>query len=159
MAGRDRPHLQEWTGIVDWQTIRLIPDLTFVYTVILRFNTIANLKTWMESSERRRLIEKVKPILAKADSYYIKTGLDFLFESKAENQNKPPRWKQFLATWSAIFPLSVMVPLMILPLLRRLHLPQSRYLDSFFISGLIVLLMVYVVMPNYTRLIKKWLYR
>ncbi len=152
------PICRSWNGIVDWQTIRPIPDITFVYTVILRFDSIKNLKTWMESEERKQLIEKVKPILARDDSYYIKTGLDFLFTSENKNDKTPLRWKQFFATWSAIFPLSVITPLIILPFLRYFDATGNRFVDSFFISGFIVLLMVYVVMPNYTRLIKKWLY-
>ena len=133
--------------------------MTFIYTVIVRFDTIENLKSWMESKERKRLIEKLNPISAKKDNYYIKSGLDFLFISENQNNKVPLRWKQYIATWSAIYPLSVIIPLIIVPFLRQLNFPQNRYLDSFFISGLIVLLMVYVVMPNYTRLIKKWLYK
>ena len=29
---------------------------------------------------------------------------------------------------------------------------------SFFVSGIVVFIMVYLLMPKYTRLIKKWLY-
>lgn len=32
-------------GFIDWQIIRPIQGLTFVYTVIIRFDTIENLKT------------------------------------------------------------------------------------------------------------------
>ena len=93
------------------------------------------------------------------DKYYIKSGLDFLFISENENTKIPVRWKQYLVTWSAIYPLSIIMPLLILPLLRTANIPRGRYIDSFFISGLIVLIMVYVLMPNYTKLIKKWLHK
>ena len=146
-------------GNIDWQIIRPIPNLTFAYTVLLRFDTIDNLKNWMESQERRDLIKKVSPLLAKDDNYHIQNGLDFLFMGENERSKLPVRWKQYFVTWSAIYPLSIIIPLVILPLLRKLNLPQTRYIDSLFISGLIVFIMVYWLMPSYTRLIRKWLYK
>lgn len=147
------------TGFVDWQIIRPINGLTFVYTVIIRFNTISNLKNWMDSSERKRLINKVNPLFAKDDNYVIQSGLDFLFTPDAVKSTPPVRWKQYLVTWSAIYPLSLLIPLVILPILRNLNFPQHRYIDAFFVSATVVFLMVYVVMPHYTKLIKHWLYK
>lgn len=40
-------------GFIDWQIIRPIPDLTYVYTIIIRFDTIENLRNWMESDHRK----------------------------------------------------------------------------------------------------------
>ena len=153
------PVCRRWPGHIDWQIIRPIEHLTFAYTIILRFDTIENLKQWMESRERKELIEKVIPLLAKNDRYSIQSGLDFLFLDAKEQAPVPVKWKQYLVTWSAIYPLSVIMPLIVLPLLRKLNLPQTRYIDSFFISGTIVLIMLYWLMPAYTRLIRKWLYK
>ncbi|MBD3582768.1 antibiotic biosynthesis monooxygenase [Flavobacterium selenitireducens] len=146
-------------GNIDWQVIRPIPGLTFRFTVIIRFDTIENLKKWMTSSERRELIEKAKPILAKDDDYYINSGLDFLFRPESASVKPPLRWKQYLVTWSAIYPLSIAVPVLLFPVLDYLGIRFNRYSDGFFLSGTIVFIMVYWLMPNYTRLIKKWLYR
>ncbi|WP_199417008.1 hypothetical protein [Chitinophaga silvatica] len=153
------PTARNSVGYIDWQIIRPIPGLSYLYTVIIRFDTIDNLKRWMNSAERKRLIEKVRPILKKDDNYYIKTGLDFLFSPENDKVKVPARWKQFLATWSAIYPLSTIVPLIVIPLLRTLKIPAIRFIDSLFISCVIVALMVYLVMPYYTRWIKKWLYK
>jgi uncharacterized protein len=153
------PICRRSTGNIDWQIIRPIPNLTYVYTVITRFDTIENLKNWMESEDRKRLIAKVNPIFAKDDKFYIKSGLDFLFQSENENLKIPVRWKQYLVTWSAIFPLSILIPLIVLPLLKILGFPENKFLNSFFISGTIVFIMIYLLMPSYTKLIKKWLYK
>ncbi len=152
------PICRNSTGNIVWQIIRPIPTLTFAYTVIIRFDTIENLKKWMDSQARKNLIKKANPLFAKDDKYYIKSGLDFLFQSGNQNYKIPVRWKQYFVTWSAIYPLSIIMPVIILPFLRKLNVPQNRYVDSLFISGIIVLLMVYVIMPSYTKLIKKWLY-
>jgi len=153
------PICRSFKGNIDWQIVRPIPNLTFKYTVIIRFDTIENLTKWMESNERKKLIEIAKPLFAKDDKYFIKSGLEFLFFSEKEEQKIPVRWKQYLVTWSAIYPLSILTPLIVLPLLKILNFPDSKFVNSFFISGLVVLIMVYFLMPNYTRLIKKWLYK
>ncbi|SMO44189.1 hypothetical protein SAMN06265171_101847 [Chryseobacterium rhizoplanae] len=146
-------------GFIDLQIVRPIPDLTFVYTVIIRFDTIKNLRSWMESDDRKKLIDRAHPLFTKNDNYQIKSGLDFLFNSENEGNKVPVRWKQFLVTWSAIYPLSILIPFVILPFLRVFSIPANHYSDGFIISGIIVFLMVFLVMPNYTRLIKKWLYK
>ncbi|MES2238981.1 MAG: antibiotic biosynthesis monooxygenase [Bacteroidota bacterium] len=153
------PICRSFVGNINWQIIRPIPNLTFKYTIIIQFDTIDNLKNWMQSNERMRLIKKVTPILSKEDNYYIKSGLDFLFESENDKQKPPVRWKQYLVTWSAIFPLSIVVPLIVLPFLHFMNFPENHYLNSFLISGIIVFLMVYLIMPYYTKLIKKWLFK
>jgi uncharacterized protein len=146
-------------GNIDWQIIRPIVTLTDSYTVIVRFDTVDNLENWMKSHDRKRLIAKIRPLLLKDDNYYIKSGLDFLFTPENEKMESPVRWKQYLVTLSAIYPLSLIIPLILLPALRMMNIPPIRLIDSFFVSGIIVLLMVYLVMPNYTRWIKKWLYK
>ncbi|MGQ7944591.1 antibiotic biosynthesis monooxygenase [Flavobacterium sp. WC2509] len=153
------PICRNYVGNIDWQIIRPIPNLTFDYTVIIRFDTIENLTKWMESNDRKHLIKKAQPLFSKDDKYLIKSGLDFLFTNNSENQKIPARWKQYLVTWSAIYPLSILIPLLILPVLKILNFPENRFINSFFISGVIVAIMVYLLMPNYTKLIKKWLYK
>lgn len=153
------PICRSFKGHIDWQIIRPILNLTFIYTVVIRFDTIDNLKNWMDSNERKDLIEKVKPLFVKGDTFHIKSGLDFLFLSEQGNQKVPVRWKQYLVTWSAIFPLSIIIPLIILPILNVLKFPENRFINSFFISGTVVFIMVYLLMPKYTKLIKNWLYK
>jgi len=153
------PLCRKAAGHLDWQIIRPIPTLTSTYNVIIRFDSTEHLKDWMNSQERSRLIEKAIHLLDKGDNYSISSGLDFLFAPLEGKSRVPVRWKQYLATWSAIYPLSVGIPLIILPILRKSGIPSYRYIDSLLISGTIVLLMVYLVMPYYTKLIKKWLYK
>ncbi len=153
------PLCKDSTGFVDWQIIRPIPNLTFIYTVIIRFDTIVNLRSWMESNTRKKLIEKVKPLFKKDDNYQINSGLDFLFSPMNGNTKPPAKWKQFLITWSAIYPLSMLIPVMTIPVLSKLKTTENHYVNSLIVTGIIVFLMVYLVMPNYTKLIRKWLYK
>lgn len=146
-------------GLLDWQIIRPIAGITETYTVVIRFDTIANLKTWMNSPTRKRLIEQVRPLLAKDDAFFISSGLDFWFVPEGAQAKIPVRWKQFLLTWSVIYPLVLAVPMILAWPLQRLGVAQHHYLSTLCITGSVVFLMVYVVMPRYTRLVKSWLFR
>lgn len=151
------PLTKHATGFIDLQIVRPIPKLTFVYTVIIRFDTVENLQMWLESEQRKLWIEKAEPLFRRHDRYQIRSGLDFLFEAPENSAKIPPRWKQYLVTWSAIYPISLLIPLLVLPVLRYLNIPQNHFSDALLISGTIVFLMVFVVMPKYTKLISKWL--
>ena len=145
-------------GHLDWHIVRPIPGLSETYTIVIRFDTIDHLRAWMESPTRARLIEKVQHLFVTGDDFFISSGLDFWF-TPAEAQAKVPiRWKQYLVTWSAIFPLALVVPLLVTPLLHFLGLPNNRFVGTFTVTGVVVFLMVYVVMPRYTRLLRRWLF-
>lgn len=62
------PICRSSAGHLDWQIIRPVPAVTYAYTVVIRFDTIENLRKWMESDERKHLILKVQPLLDKEDN-------------------------------------------------------------------------------------------
>lgn len=150
-------------GLLDWQIVRPIAGLTAGYTVILRFAAEAQLHAWMRSPERAGLIERVRPLLLHDDRYTISSGLDFLFAAPAPGPAPAPRvpvrWKQWLITWSAIYPLVYLTSRLVLPLLSRLDLRYPHAIGTLLVTGIVVSLMVYVVMPRYTRAVQGWLYR
>jgi len=152
------PLCKAYPGHLDLQIIRPIHGITSTYTVVIRFDTKAHLQVWMDSVDRERLIAQVQPLLIEGDDFFLSSGLDFWFTPAGAKAQLPTRWKQFLATWSVIYPLVLGMPLLILPILRLLGLPEDRFLDTLFITGATVLLMVYAIMPNYTRLIRRWLF-
>ena len=129
--------------------VRPVAGLTETYTIIVRFGTAEQLRHWMQSTQRQQLIDKASPLFVERDDYYIHSGLDFWFSPPGEKPRVPVRWKQFLVTWSAIFPLVVLVPQVVVPLCRALGLPAEPPLVTLPITAIIVYLMVYVVMPRY----------
>jgi antibiotic biosynthesis monooxygenase (ABM) superfamily enzyme len=145
-------------GLLDWHIIRPITGLTDTYTVIIRYDNHQNLKNWIASEDRKRLLSKIDSLLANKEDVYINSGLDFLFSQVGEKPKTPVRWKQFLVTWSAIFPLVVSLPLILLPILRWFNVPNNQLLNTLIVTGAVVSLMVYVVMPRYTKLVRHWLF-
>lgn len=152
------PACKAYPGHLDWHIVRPVAGLTATYTVIIRFDTREHLEAWMQSADRKRLIEEVQPLLAREDDFFIRSGLDFWFTPDGARAKVPVRWKQFLATWSAIFPLAWGVPLLVAPAWRWIGLPGWRALTTLAVTGVIVALMTYVVMPRYTKLLKRWLF-
>jgi len=145
-------------GHLDWHVIRPIPGLTETFTVIIRFDTCEHLQAWMASADRRRLIEAVSPLLESGDDFFIRSGLDFWFTPAGAKAQLPVRWKQALVTWSAIYPLVLLVPLLVAPVLSALGLAGHPPLTMLAVTGIVVSLMVWVVMPRYTRLLRRWLF-
>lgn len=151
-------------GLLDWHIIRPIEGYTQTYSVIIRYQNEDYLKQWLDSPQRQALIDEITPLLVKADHYRVSSGLDFLFMTAQQPAVKlPVRWKQFVLTWSAIFPLVSLVDTLfvseVMPWLDQAGLPQSRLLHTLCVTGLVVALMVYVVMPPYSRLVRDWLHR
>lgn len=145
-------------GHMDWHIVHPIPGVTETYTVIIRFDTTEHLKAWMESGERHRLIEKVQPLFVGTDDFYISSGLDFWFTPAGAKAKVPVRWKQYLLTWSAIYPLALAVPFAVAPALRWIGIPVGLPITTLAVTAVVVFLMVYVVMPRYTRLVQRWLF-
>lgn len=153
------PVVKAQKGILDVQVVRPISGMTSTYTIILRFNTHENLLNWLHSQDRKRLIEKAQPLLTTNDKFHISSGLDFWFTPEGAKAKLPIRWKQFLITWSAIYPSVLFVSILILPILHKIGIPTYLYTDVLLVSGLVTFLMVYVIMPRYTRLIQNWLFK
>ena len=146
-------------GYIDWNVIRPVARLTDTYTFIIRFDTAAHLRQWMESDVRAALIDRVKPLLVTGDDFFIRTGLDFWFTPEGAKATVPPRWKQFIATWTALVPLVVAAPFAVRPALRWLGVDDAPTVWMLVETAVVVLLMTYLVMPRYTSLLKRWLFR
>ena len=141
-ANKIAPLSKASPGLLDRHIVPPIPRVSDSYTVVLRFDTQEHLQQWMQSPTRSRLIEKVQPLF-----------VDFWFIPEDAKVKAPVRWKQYLVTWSAIYPLVTSVTLVV----RRL-LPNNYLLTTLIVTGIVVFLMTYLVMPRYTRLLHRWLF-
>lgn len=152
------PLSKTFPGHLGVQVIRPPCDGTATYTIIIRYDSETHLHAWMKSDERRRLIEKVRPLLADDENYRVLEGWDFWFTPEAGKVKVPTRWKQFLVTWSAIYPLVLLMSHLANAGVSRLDLPDNIYWRMLIVTGSVVGLMTYVIMPRYTRLVHRWLF-
>jgi len=146
------------TGYLDLQIIRPVKGLTSTYSIVIRFDARKHLQEWLESPERKRLIEKAKPFLTTGDDFFIRSGLDFWFTREEAEAHVPPRWKQYLVAWSASYPMVVIVLMAVRSALQPFKGFYNYYLITFISTGIVSFLMTYVIMPRYTKLIKRWLF-
>lgn len=154
--GEIRDACRQFPGYLSTDVIRPVAGHDS-YTVIIRFQGVAQLKAWIESDVRRKFLQRIEYALESGDRYVIQTGLDFWFAPPAA---KPPkRYKQFLLTLSAIFPLTILVPWALAPLVGGWSGTGGLLLAKLLVAIVIVYLMVYLIMPHYTRLVARWLYR
>lgn len=133
------------------------------YTVAIRFYNETNLLAWANSKVRARHMEQIQHILLDGDRTEIHAGIDFWFTTPETTAPRAKPWKQFLVTLSAIYPLTMVIPALLKPIYSRLAILFS---DTGFLlstqllaAACIVGLMVYVVMPRYTRMLGPWLYK
>lgn len=157
MAQGDIPVARAFTG---HQGVNIIRPHTAseAYTIILHFDSVANLRKWLDSDAREKLVDKIRPYLQTPETIDIKTGFEFWFTPPAAGKSAPP-YKQFLITLSAIFPLTVIVPWVLQPVFAVLPALGMPVIRQFIVATILVALMVYAIMPRYTRLVSRWLYK
>lgn len=132
------------------------------YLIVVRFATCEQLNGWYRSAERARLIAAVQPHLETGEQVSVGSGIDFLFPPEAEAGGgppmKPPAWKQWLITTSVIWPLTMVVPWAFGPVFTAAPVLGVYGVSHGILAAVIVALVVWVVMPPYTRLLHPWLF-
>lgn len=143
-------------GHLGVDVIRGIRGGLSLFTCVLRFSCPEHLRTWLDSAQRRLLIEEVQPLLADGDQTEVSTLNDFWFVP-ADEERQPPRWKQACITFLVILPLSLLVPQLWQPLFVRQPALGTYLMSNTLVTLSIVLLVVYLFMPMATRLLANWL--
>jgi uncharacterized protein len=126
---------------------------------VLHFDTIEHLEGWLSSDARKRLFAEIEPYLEGGDQVENTTGLEFWFTPPDSEPKQVKRYKQFLVTWSVIFPLTIFVPWVLHPVFQTIPFLGLPGISNLLISAMIVGLLMYVIMPPYARMIATWLYR
>ena len=125
------------------------------YVLLVSFAHWRNLRAWIASREREQWLAKAEPF-TESTSAQVLTGMETWFTLPGRHVSRQaPRWKQAVVTFLAIYPLVILLNLALEPALSAAPLP----LRTLAMSGLLVPLMTWVVMPNMTRLFWTWLYR
>ncbi|MBD1853320.1 antibiotic biosynthesis monooxygenase [Leptolyngbya sp. FACHB-711] len=124
------------------------------YVVILKFDHYNNLKTWLESEVRQEWIERLQPLIEKPEAIQTLTGLETWFSLPNQPLKSPPRYKMALVTWLGVFVTLAVLSRLLSPILSGLPILLNQSITT----GLVVLVLTYLVMPRLTKLFKKWLY-
>lgn len=143
-----------YTGHLGTNVIRPQPGVRPEYVIIFRFDNYENLNRWMESRDRKYWLNQGKS-LVQSDPYVQQlNGLEAWFSIPGQPLKTPPRYKTALLTWAVVYVLINLLNTFLTPLFRGL----SPLIISLIVSGIMVVLLTYVVMPRVSRLFNRWLY-
>ena len=123
-----------------------------LYHVVFAFDTQQHLQAWQESPARSLGLAALEPLVeGPTQTQVIGMANWFMTSSK---QTPPPRWKVAIVTWLGIFPTVLLLFTLLGETLATLPLvPRVATL-----TGMVVLIMTWVVAPQLTRLLKPWLH-
>lgn len=119
------------------RTFASAKDREAFYAAPLYREWIAQIKPWIEGDPQCRDLRGL-------EAWFREPGLPM-----------PPDWKMALLTWIAVWPVSMLVPAVLLPLLG----PKFNFvLAAGIIAAGIVLILTWVAMPILVKLAYRWLY-
>ncbi|WP_263264172.1 antibiotic biosynthesis monooxygenase [Pseudomonas sp. RIT-PI-S] len=127
-----------------------------VFTSVLRFASVQQLQTWIDSAERHALVEEVLPLLDGGDHPLVHSDPEFWFTPANGAGKQPPRWKQAVVSYAVILPLSILVPMLWHPVFLRYPVLGGMLPSNMLITACIVVSVI-LIMPNVTRWLAGWL--
>jgi antibiotic biosynthesis monooxygenase (ABM) superfamily enzyme len=80
-----------------------IPGIQDDWLAILRFDTEENLQAWLESPERKKLLEEAASFLEEFHARVVRTGFEQWFPS-ADGSSAPAAWKQNMLVLLLLYP-------------------------------------------------------
>ena len=124
--------------------------------MLYTFADRASLDAWLGSSERARWMAEADNLSDTAAIPQKVTGLERWFTlpgGSGAARQPPPRWKMWLVTVAAIYPLILALFGLLAPRIASWPVP----LRALVFPLVLVTLMTYAMMPAITRLLRRWL--
>lgn len=124
------------------------------YQVVMRFSTQAEMDQWDISPQRSLWHQRLRAVAEGDPEYHFLTGLEAWFTQPQVPTTHPPlRWKMACVTWLGIFPTVSLLLAFVAPYLTTLPF----LLRTAIITGLVVLVMTWGIMPRLAPLFRNWL--
>ena len=126
------------------------------YHILFSFADRRSLRAWLESAERHRWLAQLGNLLEADRGLQQLTGLETWFKLPGSNMptmKPPPRWKMWLVSLVAVYPLVLAFQVLLVPRMAKLPL----LLRALLFPLVLLTLMTFVVMPMVTRLLHRWL--
>ena len=118
-----------------------VPGVQDDFVAILRFDSEANMQAWLDSPERKRLVEEAAPLTEEFHSRLTRTGFEQWFRDDAGESAAPlPVWKMNMIVLLLLYPIVFLWGVCVgTPLLdKALHLPfaVNLFIGNIFSVGL-----------------------
>jgi len=144
---------KEFTGHLGSQLVKPTAEEPGLYQVVFAFDSEPHLEAWQSSPARALGLAAIDPLTEGPAQMRQVIGMAHWFMTGTQHA-PPPRWKVAITTWLGIFPTVLVLFLLIGDILAQWPLvPRVMTL-----TGLVVLVMTWIVAPQLTRLLKPWLH-
>ena len=139
-------------------TVIFKPTEGGAYRLIVRFRSRAAYEAWRRSPECGERFAALVPMETRAPEFVEAEGPEAWFDpgdggAAPPPATAPPRWKTALVSWLGVYPTITVLVWLLWPAMAGL--PMS--LRTLVLSGLMVPLLAWIVMPPLTRLLRPWL--
>lgn len=133
-----------------------IPGVQEDWLAILRFDTERNLQAWLDSPERRKLLEEATPFTDDFHARVVRTGFEQWFPTATDGAAGPPAWKQNMIVLLLLYPVVFLFGLWVQnPLLiRRAGVP---FWFALFIGNVVSVWLLSKLVPLVSRRFGWWL--
>ena len=122
------------------------------FHVVVKFDGLNHFRAWERSEERSRWLSDAAPVVLGPPNVQVLTGLETWFAlPDRPSIVAPGRYKMWLLTWGAVFPVVVLVRATLGPLFLN-RLPMV--MQALALSGIRVPAMIYVVMPPHNEAVR-----
>jgi antibiotic biosynthesis monooxygenase (ABM) superfamily enzyme len=82
-----------------------VPGLQDDFVAILRFDSEANLQRWLDSPERRKLVDEASPLTEEFHARMARTGFEQWFRDESGAPSSAPVWKMDMLVLLLLYPI------------------------------------------------------
>jgi antibiotic biosynthesis monooxygenase (ABM) superfamily enzyme len=131
-----------------------VPGVQDDWLTILRFDSEANLQTWLNSPERKKLLDESEAFTDECHTRIVRTGFDQWFD--VPGAAPPAAWKQNMVVLLVLYPLVFLLnewlqkPILV----GVFHLPYWLFL---FINNAASVVLLSLILPRVSRRFSWWL--
>ncbi|HEX2448765.1 MAG TPA: hypothetical protein VHK26_11380 [Methyloceanibacter sp.] len=133
-----------------------IPGVQDDWLTILRFDSEANLQTWLNLPERKKLVDEAAAFTEEYHTRIVRTGFDQWFKVGDRDTVSPPAWKQNMVVLMTLYPVVMLITAWIEHPFLVGTLKMSHW-AALFIDNTIGVLVLSVLTPWASRRLDWWL--
>lgn len=146
--------LDQFPGFRSREILDAVPGVQDETVVILTFDSPENLRRWLDSDDRQRVLEDLDAITVGSLTTNVVGGFAGWFPNRSDS-SEPPKWKQALVILIALFPVSLTIAL-----LRSWLVPDLPLVPTVLASNIIgIAVLTWLLMPGLTHALRDWLAR
>jgi antibiotic biosynthesis monooxygenase (ABM) superfamily enzyme len=133
-----------------------IPGVQDDWLTILRFDSEANLQIWLNSPERKKLVDEAAAFTEEYHTRIVRTGFDQWFHVGDRDTASPPAWKQNMVVLMTLYPVVMLITAWIEHPFLVGTLKMSHW-SAIFIDNAISVLVLSFLTPLASRRLDWWL--